>query len=117
MTLAVLTERRPQAAAYVDASGTHPVMDIRATTDEELERISVVFRASGVRPRILPLAYDPTSSAVTREAQTGKYDLVILGAENRAIQHRLFFGYDNERLIRATLGSVIVVVPNLGRLG
>ncbi len=117
LTLAVLTERRPQAAAYVDASGTHPVMDIRATTDEELERISVVFRASTVRPSILPLAYDPTSSAVTSEAQTGKYDLVILGAENRAIQHRLFFGYDNERLIRATRGSVIVVVPNLGRLG
>ena len=114
LTLALLTERRPQAAAYVDASGVHA--ELRPTTDAELERISVVFRASSVRPTILPLAYDPFSSAVTSEARTGKYDLVILGAENRAIQHRLFFGYDNERLIRATQVSVIVVVPNVGRL-
>jgi hypothetical protein len=41
---------------------------------------------------------------------------VVVGAENRAIQHRLFFGYDNERLIRATRVPVVVVVPNLGRL-
>jgi hypothetical protein len=31
-------------------------------------------------------------------------------------QHRLFFGYDNERLIRATQVPV-VVVPNVSRLG
>ncbi|MBC8131455.1 MAG: cation:proton antiporter, partial [Deltaproteobacteria bacterium] len=117
LTLAVLTERRPQAAAYADTSGVHADVELRPTTDEELERISVVFRASTVRPNILPLAYDPFSSAVTTEARTGRHDLVILGAENRAIQHRLFFGYDNERLIRATRVAVVVVVPNVGRLG
>ncbi|MEO7669844.1 MAG: cation:proton antiporter [Polyangia bacterium] len=117
LTLAVLTERRPQAAAYADTSGLHAAMELRPTTDEELERISVVFRSSNIRPNILPLAYDPFSSAVTSEARTGKYDLVILGAENRAIQHRLFFGYDNERLIRATRVPVLVVVPNVARLG
>jgi Kef-type K+ transport system membrane component KefB/nucleotide-binding universal stress UspA family protein len=116
LTLAVLTERRPQAAAYADASAVRAGVEIRQTSEEELARISVVFRASTIRPTLLPLAYDPFSSAVTREAGTGKYDLVILGAENRAIQHRLFFGYDNERLIRATSVPVVVVVPNLGRL-
>jgi universal stress protein A len=115
LTLAILTERRPQAAAYADVSGTH-AFELQNTSAEELERISVVFRASGLRPTILPLAYDPFSSAVTNEVRTEKYDLVILGAENRAIQHRLFFGYDNERLIRATPVPVIVVVPKLGRL-
>ena len=40
----------------------------------------------------------------------------LKGAENRAIQHRLFFGYDNERLIRATRVPVLVVVPHLGNL-
>jgi nucleotide-binding universal stress UspA family protein len=116
LTLAVLTERRPQAAAYADVSGTRPAMELHQTSEEELERISVVFRASAVRPTILRLAYDPFSSAVTNEARTEKYDLVILGAENRAIQNRLFFGYDTERLIRATRVPVIVVVPNVGRL-
>ncbi|MES1164254.1 MAG: cation:proton antiporter [Verrucomicrobiota bacterium] len=116
LTLAVLTERRPQAAAYADTSGTRPNIELHQTSEEELERISVVFRASAVRPTILRLAYDPFSSAVTNEARAEKYDLVVLGAENRAIQNRLFFGYDTERLIRATRVPVIVVVPNVGRL-
>jgi Kef-type K+ transport system membrane component KefB/nucleotide-binding universal stress UspA family protein len=117
LTLAVLTEQRPQAAAYADVSDAHLPDVTHPTSEEDLERISVVFRASAVRPNILLLAYDPFSSAVTNEARTGNYDLVILGAENRAIQHRLFFGYDNERLIRAAPGSVIVVVPNVAKLG
>jgi Kef-type K+ transport system membrane component KefB/nucleotide-binding universal stress UspA family protein len=116
LALAVMTERRPQAAAYADVSGTHVTVEVRATSDEELQRISVAFRASEVKPEILHLAFDPRSSAVADELEKGKYDLVVLGAENRAIQHRLFFGYENERLIRGTRVPVVVVVPNVGRL-
>jgi len=114
LTLALITERRPQAAAYADTSGTRPAAD--SVTDADLDRISVVFRASALKPNIVRLAYDPLSSAVTSEARTGNYDLVILGAENRAIQHRLFFGYDAERLLRATRVPVLVVVPNVARI-
>ena len=87
------------------------------STSQELERISVVFRASDIKPNILHLAFDPRSSAVVQELERGKYDLVVIGAENRAIQHRLFFGYENERLIRATRIPVVLVVPNQSRLG
>ena len=55
----MLTERRPQAAAYADISGTHAIPDAQATGAEELERISVVFRASALAPTILHLTYDP----------------------------------------------------------
>ena len=116
LTLAVLTERRPQAAAYADLSGTHVLADAPATGDEELARISVVFRASDVKPSIIHLAFDPRSSPVAEAVEKGNYDLVVLGTENRAVQHRLFFGYENERLIRATRVPVLVVVPNLARL-
>ena len=116
LVLAIMTERRPQAAAYADISGTHAVAEVRATSEEELQRISVAFRASDIKPSILHLAFDPRSSAVAGEVERGHYDLVVLGTENRAIQHRLFFGYENERLIRATRVPVVVVVPNLGRL-
>jgi Kef-type K+ transport system membrane component KefB/nucleotide-binding universal stress UspA family protein len=116
LSLAVLTERRPQAAAYTDMSGTHTMAEMSTTSGEELERISVVFRASRLRPTILHLAYDPRSSAVAQMVEKGSYDLVVLGAENRAIQHRLFFGYENERLIRATRVPVVVVVPHLTKL-
>ena len=73
-------------------------------------------RTRVIKPSILHLAYDPRSSAVAQAVEKGKYDLVVVGAENRAIQHRLFFGYENERLIRATRVPVVVVVPNLRRL-
>jgi len=116
LSLAVLTERRPQAAAYTDMSGTHTTAEMSITSGEELERISVVFRASKLRPTILHLAYDPRSSAVAQAVEKGSYDLVVLGAENRAIQHRLFFGYENERLIRATRVPVVVVVPHMSKL-
>jgi Kef-type K+ transport system membrane component KefB/nucleotide-binding universal stress UspA family protein len=116
LSLALLTERRPQAAVYSDVSGTHVPVEARGTSDKELERISIVFRASKLKPSILHLAYDPRSSAIAEALEKGTYDLVVLGAENRAIQHRLFFGYENERLIRAARVPVVVVVPNLRRL-
>jgi len=116
LTLALLTERRPQAAAYADLSGTHPPVVAPPTSAEELERISVVFRAAQVKPSVIHLAFDPGSSAVAQAVEKGRYDLVVLGTENRAVQHRLFFGYENERLIRATRVPVVVVVPNLARL-
>ena len=116
LALAVLTERRPQAAGYTDISGTHQTPETNTTSEEELERISVVFRASSLKPTILHLTYDPRSNAVAQAVERGGYDLVVLGAENRAIQHRLFFGYENERLIRATRIPVVVVVPHLASL-
>jgi hypothetical protein len=58
----------------------------------------------------LHLAFD-RSSAISQEVERGHHDLVVLGAENRAIQHRCF-RLRELRLIRGP-ASVIVVVPNL----
>ena len=117
LTLAVTEEHRPQVAAYAayaeyaSAVVSETAPQISAT--EELERISTVFKASDLKPEMLRLAYDPSSSALAQEAANGKYDLVVLGAENRAVQHRLFFGYDTERLIRMSPVAVVIVVPKL----
>ncbi|MES1165294.1 MAG: universal stress protein, partial [Verrucomicrobiota bacterium] len=116
LMLAVMTERRPHAAAYADMSGTHVPTEAPAGGEEELARISVVFRASAVKPSVMHLAFDPRTSPVAQAVEKGDYDLVVLGTENRAVQHRLFFGYENERLIRAARVPVVVVVPNVGRL-
>src|SRR5262249_25398252 len=78
LALAVLTERRPQLAAYTDLSGTHLPAEVRATSDEELQRISIAFRASDVKPSILHLAFDPRSSAIADEVDRGHYDLIVL---------------------------------------
>ena len=55
LTLAILTERRPQAAAYADVSGIHVPVEVAATSAEELHRISVAFRASEIKPEIIHL--------------------------------------------------------------
>jgi Kef-type K+ transport system membrane component KefB/nucleotide-binding universal stress UspA family protein len=121
LTLAVLTESR-QGQADTVSSEVSPFATPAPrgpggqTAGEELERISVVFRASTVIPRVVRLGYDPFSSGVTSEVRSGNYDLIVIGAENRAIQNRLFFGYDTERLIRVVRAAIVVVVPHVGRL-
>ena len=92
------------------------IPELEQTPEQELERISPLFRFTALKPRLLHLDYDPTRSSVLEEVQSGKYDLVVLGAENRAIRYRMFFGYNNERLIRQSTVSVAVVVPDLARL-
>jgi Kef-type K+ transport system membrane component KefB/nucleotide-binding universal stress UspA family protein len=117
LTLAVSVEHRPQVAAYAAyddyASAVVSEAPPETDTEKELARISTVFKASSIKPSVLRLAYDPSSSALAQEAANGKYDLVVLGAENRAVQHRLFFGYDTERLIRMSPVAVVIVVPHL----
>ena len=38
---------------------------------------------------------------------------IVVGAENRAVRHRSFFGYENERLLRETPVSLLMVVPRI----
>jgi len=121
LTIAVQVEKwrfAENLAVSVVADGHTPIHPAPAdpSAEEELARISPLFQYGAVKPRLLHLDYDPTHSAVLDEVRSGRYDMVVLGAENRAIRHRMFFGYNNERLIRHSVVSLVVVVPNLGRL-
>ncbi len=135
VTLLFLAERRPHAIAYADevTAITDPTIQIALAersrvgpipvadpgsggiTDQSvlLERISNVFKATKIKPEILSRTYDPVRSATAEEAATGKYDLIVVGAENRAVRHRSFFGYENERLLRETPVSLLMVVPRI----
>jgi Kef-type K+ transport system membrane component KefB len=113
ITIAVLGEDRPEPAS---TSSRSTLVADEPTPEEDLSRISNIFLATDVRPRIVRLVHDPFSSAMSEEASSGKYDLVVLGAENRAIQHRLFFGHDNERLIGEAPVSLAIVIPNVAFL-
>jgi Kef-type K+ transport system membrane component KefB/nucleotide-binding universal stress UspA family protein len=113
LTIAMLTEQRPQAAAYTVENGSSSPLISAPPPPDELERISRVFRASDKKPEIIHLAYDPSSSALFQAVESMKYDLVVIGAENRAIQNRLFFGYENERLVRGSPVAVLLMVPRL----
>ena len=114
------TQVAPVAATTVTTPGgrTKSIVPLPTprTPEEELERVSVVFRTSPVKPALRRVSYDPQGNAVSNVAASGEFDLVVVGAENRAIQNRLFFGHDNERLIQRTPVAVMIVVPNIGML-
>ena len=122
LTLALLDEQRTKTPALQlpakDADDTRTkslgFAPAPLTPEEELERLTVVFRTTEVKPTLLRL--DPTTRSISQLVETGDYDLVVIGAENRAIQNRLFFGRDNERLIQESPVAVIVIVPNISML-
>jgi Kef-type K+ transport system membrane component KefB/nucleotide-binding universal stress UspA family protein len=119
LTIALVSEPRAQLVRSLDSVAVEqPAADTGAppSDDDEVSRISNIFRATDLRPNIVRLGYDPVSSAMAREAASGRYDMVMIGAENRAIQHRLFFGHDNERLIRDAPVTVAIAIPNVAFL-
>jgi len=113
LTLAIVSERKLSEVSGTDVVGTGEGVGLN---DAALERISPLLRTVTRRPKVLELGNDLLLSGMAREAASGQYDLVIIGAENRAVQHRLFFGADNERLIREAPVTVAIVVPNVAQL-
>jgi Kef-type K+ transport system membrane component KefB/nucleotide-binding universal stress UspA family protein len=116
LTIALMVERMPQAARLAVDEASTALDEERPAAEEELARVSRIFRATDLRPTVVRLAYDPTSSAINDEASSGRYDLVVIGAENRAIRHRLYFGYNSERLLANDRVAVAIIVPNVAKL-
>ena len=115
VTVAVLGAPGGDAPRPVTDSGT--AFDAQPLSEEEvLRRISPILPSIDLRPKVIHYPSDMLSGALAREASSGNYDLVVIGAENRAVQHRLYFGADNERLIRSAPVTVALVVPNISLL-
>jgi nucleotide-binding universal stress UspA family protein len=117
LAIAVVSDRAPQPARSDDATEMRPVgLNELQTSNGSLNRISPVFNSLELRPRLVDIPNDPFSTALVTEARSGKYDMIVLGSENRAVQNSLFFGRDNERLIREAGVTVAIVVPNVALL-
>jgi Kef-type K+ transport system membrane component KefB/nucleotide-binding universal stress UspA family protein len=115
ITVAVLGAPGKDVPRPVTDSGT--AFEAEPLTEEEvLGRISPILPTIQPRPKVVHYPSDMLSGALAREASSGNYDLVVIGAENRAVQHRLYFGADNERLLRSSPITVALVVPNIGLL-
>jgi len=82
---------------------------------ETLIRISPVFRVSALRPKIMAIDYDPGLGSVAYAIARGGYDLVVLGAENRAVRKRLFFGHENEKILDLDSVTTAILVPGSKR--
>jgi nucleotide-binding universal stress UspA family protein len=108
----------PAASDGADEEGESAPLapaDAAAAEDEDLARISAVFRVSKLRPRVVRIDYDEGNGSVAAAIERGGYDLVVLGAENRAVRRHLFFGHENERIIALDTATTIIVIPHPGR--
>jgi nucleotide-binding universal stress UspA family protein len=117
LTVALL-EQRTRFYSLTDGRSNPDELEIESPKESDpLARVSDVFRLSHIKPEVLQLGFDPTGRATERAVSSGNYDLVVLGAENRAIQHRLFFGHEAQRLLRKNEMPIAIVVPNIAKLG
>ncbi len=111
------------AVRYAEAAGAELTIAVdksangeaKAHDGAEIDRISPVFRTTTLRPQLVSYQ-DDASGSLQDLVGKGQYELVVIGAENRAIQNRLFFGYENERLINGSPVAVAIVVPNVAAL-
>jgi K+:H+ antiporter len=111
----VVTGRSATALATGRANSVTLMVDSLAQ-DGGLEKLSPVFKATKIKTRVIvrqPSDMGHDRLPVLSEANSGKYDMVVLGAEHRAIHYRLFFGYDNEKLVDESRITVVLVVPKV----
>jgi Kef-type K+ transport system membrane component KefB/nucleotide-binding universal stress UspA family protein len=130
LTLGMLSERRttggshltqpdtfrdvtPPPPSVVDQSLSElvgPTAPAPAAPDELL-RVSPVFRVAKTQPELVRIAYDPGFGTVAESILRGGHGLVVLGAENRAVRRRLFFGHENEKIINLDSVTTVILVP------
>jgi Kef-type K+ transport system membrane component KefB len=77
--------------------------------------VSPVLTRTSAQVRVVVREANQTTAPVLRELDAGRYDLVVVGAESGAVQHRLGVGFDVERLVNEAPCSVAVLVPKLTR--
>lgn len=100
VTIVHYEERRPEVPGQAPAPAP--------TSSDVLDRIAPALRALQVTVEVVAKqgsGVEPILEEVARG-----HDLLLLGVENRALQRRMFFGYDTERLINACPISVAILI-------
>jgi Kef-type K+ transport system membrane component KefB/nucleotide-binding universal stress UspA family protein len=124
VTFAIPTEQEPlQEKFQTGMHDTTPLLLVRKPRDSlllnvgtlaqgGLDKLSPVFKATKVRTHLVTTGRE-SGDSVARRVLTGRYDLLVMGVESRAIHHRLFFGYENERLVEECPIPVVIVVAKV----
>jgi nucleotide-binding universal stress UspA family protein len=78
-----------------------------------LTTLSPLVTKTTAKVNVIVRASDQPTPPVIAEARSGLYQMLVVGAENRQVQHRLSVGYDVERMVAEVPCTVIVVVPKI----
>jgi hypothetical protein len=86
------------------------LFSVRALAEGGLSKLSPVFNVTKVKTHLVTTG---RAHSIPTHLATGKYDLLVMGVESRAIYHRLFFGHENERLIEECAIPVVLLVAKV----
>jgi Kef-type K+ transport system membrane component KefB/nucleotide-binding universal stress UspA family protein len=78
-----------------------------------LTQLSPMMTRTTARINVIVREGENATPQVIDEARAGLYQMLVVGAENRAVQHRLSVGYDVEKLVNEAACTVMVVVPKI----
>jgi len=78
-----------------------------------LTQLSPLLMKTTVRVNVIVSDGENPTPHVIAEARAGLYQMLVVGAENRAVQHRLSVGYDVEKIVNEASCTVMVVVPKI----
>jgi Kef-type K+ transport system membrane component KefB/nucleotide-binding universal stress UspA family protein len=78
-----------------------------------LTTLSPMLTRTSAKVSVLVREGENPTPHVLAEARAGMYQMLVVGAENRAVQHRLSVGYDVERIVNEAPCTVMVVVPKI----
>jgi Kef-type K+ transport system membrane component KefB/nucleotide-binding universal stress UspA family protein len=81
-----------------------------------LTTLSPMLTRTTAKVNVVVVAAENPTPHVIEEARAGLYQMLVVGAENRAVQHRLSVGYDIDKIIGETPCSVMVVVPKIAQM-
>jgi Kef-type K+ transport system membrane component KefB/nucleotide-binding universal stress UspA family protein len=130
VTFAILTEKdlgdprgsRPGSSDSLSGVESVPTMRVKAQSillgiddlakEGGLDKLSPIFKATKVKTHLITTD-GGAGGSILGHASSGVYDLLVLGAEHRAIHNRLFFGYEKERLLENSSISVVLLVPKV----
>ncbi len=113
-SMAPLIASRNTPAAQAGSRATSVMLMVEALAKEGgLEKLSPVFKATKVKTHVIVRKATGGGHPLLSETRSGRYDLIVLGAERRAIHYRLFFGYETERLLEQCPVTTALVVPRI----
>ena len=102
-----------ESAPTIRARQQSMILGVGSLADKGgLEKLSPVFKATKVKTNIV-VTDGAAGGSILGRASSGDYDLLVLGAEHRAIHNRLFFGYEKERLLEECTITVALLVPKV----
>jgi Kef-type K+ transport system membrane component KefB/nucleotide-binding universal stress UspA family protein len=78
-----------------------------------LTQLSPMLTRTQAKVNVIVREAENATPQVLAEARAGLYQMLVVGAENRAVQHRLSVGYDVEKIVNEAPCTVMVVVPKI----